>query len=606
MAWDGHRHRGGRGLDHAQRLPIEAGGQDQLHRGVAVLAHGAGSGAGRFQPGRAVPLGEAEDALGASQAIERSIAEERGDERGAGGADRRGLLLAPARRLEEEVHLIRGQVVVEGATLAGPGGEMRGHQRVGVEELDLSGRGTHPEPLADQPVGRGVVGPREHHVAVGMELGLLPGHRRPGRGRQGEERRALDGLEEDERLLLDRAVAPAPRGLHTPAERVLVRVVDVAERPARQAVAAHVVDAPLFHLPLVLRRLGPAGGDEEAVVLGQLPVDALHFGVVEHGPDDGGLQVVEHHPARDSLKPLERRAVTPAPGGDGLVEDELDVLVAAERQRQHEGPGPAEAVPVGIEHEAGRPEVHLGFLPRGRLHADRGPQGRRLQATEEALHRGVTPGEALLLDEELEDRLALHALLPPRHDLRPERGHAGLVGPGLGRLRRLEQRGQRGRVGQLAGEQAVLPRPAVVAGHRVPAQPELAGDPAGRLSEAEPAEHFAYIGHLAPPCSHGAPPGWGSRRAIPDVAAKRKGPGRRIVRVAQYQATRGGSVSGDPRWLSTADPGWLRWATLGGSVSPTPVAQYRVTADSRSIRPRMASSRLIVPLAAPAFCRRAE
>ena len=35
----------------------------------------------------------------------------------------------------------------------------------------------------------------------------------------------------------------------------------------------------------------------------------------------------------------------------------------------------------------------------------------------------------------------------------------------------------------------------------------------------------------------------------------------------------------DPGWLSMGDPAGSAWPTLGGSVSPTPVAQYRVTAD---------------------------
>jgi len=216
-------------------------------------------------------------------------------------------------------------------------------------------------------------------------------------------------------------------------------------------------------------------------------------------------------------------------------------LVAAEGQGHHERPRPAEPAAVGIEHAAGRAEIDLGLGARLHLHPNRGPRRGRLQAPQEALHRGVAPGEAVLLDEELEDRLALHALLAPRHDLVAERGHAGLFGVGLGALRRVEQRGQRGGVGQLAGEEPVLPRPAVVAGHRVPAQPEFAGDPACRLPETEPAEHFAYIGHLAPPSSHPSPPGWGSRRAIPDLAAKRKGPGRPLLGVAQYPR---------PRWLS--------------------------------------------------------
>jgi hypothetical protein len=310
-------------------------------------------------------------------------------------------------------------------------------------------------------------------------------------------------------------VDPRPGGLQAPAERVRVPVVDVAEGAAGQAVAADVVHAALFHLPLVLGGPGPAGGDEEAVVLRALPVRALDLGVIEHGVDDRGLQVVEHHPAGHPVEPLKRRAVAAAPRGDRLVEDELDILVPTEGQGHHERPRAPQAARIGIEELARRAEVHLRLVARGCLHADRGAGRLRLQPPEEALHRGVTPGEAVLLDEKLKDRLALHALRPPRYDLRPERGDAGLLEPGLRPLRRVEQRGQRGRVGQLAGQEPMLARPVVVTRHRVPAQPELPGDPAGRLAEAEPAEHFAYISHLAPPSSHGAPPGWGSRRASP-------------------------------------------------------------------------------------------
>ena len=516
-----------------ERLAIEARRQDGLHRGIAVLPDRTGAGAGGLQPGRAVPLGEAEDALRAAQAIEGPIAEERGDELGAGRADLGRLLLAPAGRLQQEVDLVRGQVIVQGASLAGARRAVARDQRVGVEELDLRAGGPDPEPLPDQAVRRRVVGPVEDDMAVRMELGLLPGHRGPGRGRQREKRRALDGLEENDGLLLGGAVAPAPGRLHTPAERVRVGVMDVAERPARQAVALHVVDAPLFDLPLVLGRAGATGGDEEAVVLGQLPVDALHLGIVERGLDDGGLEVVEHHPARHAREPLEGRAVAAAPGGDGLVEDELDVLVAAVRQGHHERPGAAQAAVVGIEQQPRRAEVDLGLLAGRGLDPERRARGRRLHPPEEPLHRRVAPGEAVLFDEELEDGLALHALLAPAHHLVPERGHAGLFLRRALALGRAEQRGQRRRVRQVARQQPVTFGPAPVAGHGVPAQSQLPGDPALRLACAESAEHFAYIGHLTPPSSHRRHLRVGSsRRQIADPAGKRKGSGRR-VRVAQ-------------------------------------------------------------------------
>jgi hypothetical protein len=36
----------------------------------------------------------------------------------------------------------------------------------------------------------------------------------------------------------------------------------------------------------------------------------------------------------------------------------------------------------------------------------------------------------------------------------------------------------------------------------------------------------------------------------------------------------------DPGWLSTGDPAASLWATLGGSVSPTPMAQSRISWSS--------------------------
>ncbi len=37
----------------------------------------------------------------------------------------------------------------------------------------------------------------------------------------------------------------------------------------------------------------------------------------------------------------------------------------------------------------------------------------------------------------------------------------------------------------------------------------------------------------------------------------------------------------DPGWLHIGDPAGSAWVTPGGSISPTPVAQYRVAADRR-------------------------
>ena len=99
------------------RLLVEPRGQDRLHCLVAILAEVGGPRTGGFEPGGAVPLAEPQDALRAPEAIERPIAEQVGDERGTRRPDRRRALLAPARGLQQELDLVRRQVVEEGPAL---------------------------------------------------------------------------------------------------------------------------------------------------------------------------------------------------------------------------------------------------------------------------------------------------------------------------------------------------------------------------------------------------------------------------------------------------------------------------------------------------------
>jgi hypothetical protein len=54
-----------------------------------------------------------------------------------------------------------------------------------------------------------------------------------------------------------------------------------------------IVDAPLLDIAFVLGRQRPTGRDEEAVVLGKLPIAALHIGIVERGVDDRGAEIVK-------------------------------------------------------------------------------------------------------------------------------------------------------------------------------------------------------------------------------------------------------------------------------------------------------------------------
>lgn len=102
------RGRGGRG--EGRGLQVEGVSQDRLDRVVAVLAGGVGARAGGLQAGRAVALGEPQDALGTAQAIEGPIAEECVDEPRARRADGGGALPTPGRRVQQELDFVGASV----------------------------------------------------------------------------------------------------------------------------------------------------------------------------------------------------------------------------------------------------------------------------------------------------------------------------------------------------------------------------------------------------------------------------------------------------------------------------------------------------------------
>src|SRR4030095_3793035 len=128
--------------------------------------------------------------------------QQRLDEQRTGGADRGGALATPGGGLQKEGEFLRGAGGDQGPALAGGSTAMSRDQSVIVKELDLAPGGAHPEPLAEQAMGRGVVGSIEDDVAVGVELGLLPLGELPGGERQREQRRTLKAIEDLEGDLL--------------------------------------------------------------------------------------------------------------------------------------------------------------------------------------------------------------------------------------------------------------------------------------------------------------------------------------------------------------------------------------------------------------------
>ena len=131
----------------------------------------------------------------------------------------------------------------------------------------------------------------------------------------------------------------------------------------------------------------PAGRDQEAVVLGTLTIGRLHLRVVPGRLPDAGLEIVDHHALGGAPKMLKGATVELQPRRHTLVEDELHILVAAPRQRHHEGPGAPQRARLRIDHPPRKAEIHLGLLARLPLHPHRRLRTGRRQVVQEAVDR---------------------------------------------------------------------------------------------------------------------------------------------------------------------------------------------------------------------------
>src|SRR4029434_7924922 len=106
--------------------------------------------------------------------------------------------------------------------------------------------------------------------------------------------------------------------------------------------------------------------------------------VVPAGFGDGGLEVVEHNPVGYAAEKLEGVAVQHEPGCDTLVPDKFDVLVTAEAEHHHEGPGFTHLPGLWVEHTPGIAKVNLGLFARGGFYSAIRLGLSRLQGAHEA------------------------------------------------------------------------------------------------------------------------------------------------------------------------------------------------------------------------------
>ena len=127
-----------------------AGGQDALDGPVGRVPGGDRLRAGGLEPGRVVPVGQADHALGGAQPVERVVGEQLADDLLAGRADALGLLAAPGRGAHVERDLLR-RVVAEVGLLAPVLARVGLDQLPADEELHHRVGDAHVGGLADVP-----------------------------------------------------------------------------------------------------------------------------------------------------------------------------------------------------------------------------------------------------------------------------------------------------------------------------------------------------------------------------------------------------------------------------------------------------------------------
>ena len=141
--------------------------------------------------------------------------------------------------------------------------------------------------------------------------------------------------------------------------------------------------------------------------------------IVEDSFQDGSFEIVDARSLGDATKELPGIAKTAQEGGDLLIPDKLDVLVAAPGKRHHKRPGFAQLARGRIDHAPGIAKIHLRLFAWLRLYANRGSLFLAgLNPAHEAPNRSITAGVAPL-HEPLAHGSNLYTCLDPFVIFRP-------------------------------------------------------------------------------------------------------------------------------------------------------------------------------------------
>ncbi len=151
------------------------------------------------------------------------------------------------------------------------------------------------------------------------------------------------------------------------------------------------------------RRAGTVGADQESKVLSQTAVRLTQNGILKISFEDCGFQVIEDYALDNPTEELEGMFTTAEPGGNLLVEDELDILMAGPGEGHDEHPGFSWTACQWVPLQTGVAEVDLGFLSRRCLDPAESLRLFGYQPLDETPHGGIAAVKAMVVPQTAPD-----------------------------------------------------------------------------------------------------------------------------------------------------------------------------------------------------------
>ena len=129
---------------------------------------------------------------------------------------------------------------------------------------------------------------------------------------------------------------------------------------------------------------------------GALGIGRMQLGLGGIGLQDGRFEIIDDEALGRAAEKGKRLPMQINPGGNLLVKDQLDILVAASRKRHDKRPAFA-LLPCGRIHlSAGIAKIDLGFLSGRRLDAHRHLGHDPLALADKTIDRCITARVALI------------------------------------------------------------------------------------------------------------------------------------------------------------------------------------------------------------------